>query len=109
MKQVVKAAYLSGRKIFLYLFSVFVSRNRSVKDDPHISKLLFVRIDRIGDMVLSTPAIKALKSTYPQVEVTVLASPSNKDILKHNPHVDRVMEYDKRFLFREKLLFSYCQ
>ena len=103
MKRIIKSAYLTTRKLFLYLLSVFIPKKLSVKVDADISKILFVRIDRIGDMVLSTPAIKTLKQAYTRSEVTVLASPSNRDILKHNPYVDRVVVYDKRFRFHEKL------
>ncbi|MBU2645556.1 hypothetical protein KKI24_12685, partial [bacterium] len=103
MKRIIKIAYLTTRKLLLYLFSVFILDKRLVKVDAHISKILFVRIDRIGDMVLSTPAIRALKQAYPRSELTVLASPSNKDILKHNPYVDRIVVYDKRCRFHEKL------
>ena len=102
MKQVVKTAYLSIRKFLLSLFSVFIPGKHSAITDALVSKILFVRIDRIGDMVLSTPAIKALKQAYPWSEVTVLASPSNKDVLRHNPNIDRIMVYDKRLRFHEK-------
>ena len=103
MKQVAKTAYLQIRKFLLHLFSVFIPNKRSAIADANFPKILFVRIDRIGDMVLSTPAMKALKQAYPRSEVTVLASPSNKDILKHNPYVDRIVVYDKRHRFHEKL------
>lgn len=101
--RIIKSAYLTTRKLLLHLLFVLIPNKRPVKVNAHISKILFVRIDRIGDMVLSTPAIKALKLAYPQSEVTVLASPSNKDILKHNPYVDRIVVYDKRLRFGEKL------
>ena len=54
-------------------------------------RILFLRIDRIGDMVLSTPALQALKCSYPSSHLTVLASKSNKPILLHNPYVDEIL------------------
>ncbi len=56
--------------------------------------ILFLRIDRIGDMVLSLPALRALKSRFPRVKLTVLASPSNQALLRHDPDVDEVLVLD---------------
>ncbi len=53
--------------------------------------ILFLRIDRIGDMVLSLPALRALKSRFPRAKLTVLASPSNQALLRHDPDVDEVL------------------
>jgi ADP-heptose:LPS heptosyltransferase len=44
-------------------------------------------------MALSTPLFKALKTRYPDAEITVLASESNRDILQNNPNVDEILIY----------------
>lgn len=102
MKQIVKTAYLFARTLVLSLLSVFLSKKPG-KIDRDISNILFVRIDRIGDMVLSTPAIKALKRAYPRAALTVLTSPANGDVVTHNPHVDRIITYEKQLRLRKKL------
>ncbi|RPJ05337.1 MAG: hypothetical protein EHM37_21835, partial [Deltaproteobacteria bacterium] len=56
-------------------------------------RILFIRTDRIGDMVLSTPAFRALKKAFPRSHLTVLASRVNLPLLANNPHVDRVIIY----------------
>lgn len=60
-----------------------------------IRRILFIRIDRVGDLVLSTPAIRALREGFPSSELTVLAGPAAAPLLKHNPHVDHVAVYDR--------------
>ncbi|MFO7709656.1 MAG: glycosyltransferase family 9 protein [Desulfobacterales bacterium] len=55
--------------------------------------ILFIRIDRIGDMVLSTPALREIKRAFPGSHLTVLASRANAPVLDHNPYVDRVCIY----------------
>jgi heptosyltransferase-2 len=60
-----------------------------------INKALFIRIDRIGDLVLSTPALKAFKHYYPDCELSVLASKSNRLVLLNLPYVDNIITYDK--------------
>ncbi|MCK4818341.1 glycosyltransferase family 9 protein, partial [bacterium] len=68
-----------------------------------VNKILFIRIDRIGDLVLSTPALRALKQAFPDSKLVVLASPSNYLLLLHNPHVDKVLVYDKKKRLGDKI------
>jgi len=68
-----------------------------------IRKILFIRIDRVGDLVLSTPAILALKEGFSAAELTVLAGPATAPLLECNPHVDRVIVYDRSWGLREKI------
>jgi ADP-heptose:LPS heptosyltransferase len=60
-----------------------------------IRKILFVRLDRIGDVVLSTPAFGALKKHFPGAELTVLLRSSTRGLLEQNPHVDRILTVDR--------------
>ncbi len=60
-----------------------------------IKKILIVRTDRIGDVVLTTPAIRALRLTYPQVQICVLVSKTTAPLLKGNPDIDEVMIDDR--------------
>jgi ADP-heptose:LPS heptosyltransferase len=61
---------------------------------PH--RVLFLRYDRIGDMVLSTGIIKAIVSAQPTVTVDVLASVLNAGVLLGNPHVGSVLTVNKK-------------
>jgi len=73
----------------LVLFLSKLSSNRQSKP----SSILFIRIDRIGDMVMSTSALRALKVTSPKTKITVLTSKANQKILTYNPHVDCTIIY----------------
>src|SRR4030081_2062524 len=61
---------------------------------PH--RVLYLRYDRIGDMVLATGIIKAIVSAQPTVTVDVLASVVNAAVLRGNPHVKSVFTIDKK-------------
>jgi ADP-heptose:LPS heptosyltransferase len=65
-------------------------------DRPH--RVLYLRYDRIGDMIMATPLIRAIARAHPTIELDVLASPSNAVVLAGNPHVRRVMTFDRRRL-----------
>ncbi|MCM8795011.1 MAG: lipopolysaccharide heptosyltransferase II [Candidatus Omnitrophica bacterium] len=58
-------------------------------------KILVIRTDRIGDLVLSTPVIRALRTAYPQAHIGVMVRPSNRELVEGNPDLDEVILYDK--------------
>jgi ADP-heptose:LPS heptosyltransferase len=75
-------------------------RPRRSRDPPNWStrphRVLYLRYDRIGDMVLATGIIKAIVSAQPTVTVDVLASVGNAAVLRGNPHVAGVLTIDKK-------------
>jgi len=56
-----------------------------------VEKYLLVRTDRVGDLVLTTPAINALRKSRPAAHITVLASPYAAEILRGHPSVDGII------------------
>jgi heptosyltransferase-2 len=92
VKQRIKKLYLRSRGAALGA----IPRPAS-KHDPAcetIRRILFIRLDRVGDVVLSTPAIEALKRSFPRSEITVLLRPQTAALLENNPHVDRCVVLD---------------
>jgi heptosyltransferase III len=67
-----------------------------------IKKILVVRSDAIGDMVLTLPAIKAIKEKFPDAHLCVLASPINAQLLPFCPFVDEViLKIDERGVLKK--------
>lgn len=64
----------------------------SLKKSPRI---LIVRRDNIGDLVCTTPLIRALRERYPDGWIGVLANSYNAPVLDGNPDVDEVFVYTK--------------
>ncbi|NQT30495.1 MAG: glycosyltransferase family 9 protein [Candidatus Saganbacteria bacterium] len=60
-------------------------------DPAQIKKILVVRPDAIGDLVLTTAAIEALKNKFPQAHIAVLARKYNQIIVANNPAVDEII------------------
>jgi len=65
----------------------------SVSED--LERILVVRTDKIGDVLLSTPVIRALRDHYPHAYIAMMVSPYSKDIVEGNPYLDDVIIYDK--------------
>jgi ADP-heptose:LPS heptosyltransferase len=61
-------------------------------------RVLFLRHDRAGDMILTTAALREIARSHPGVRLDVLASPVNAAILEQLPDVNRVVVFDRRRL-----------
>jgi heptosyltransferase-2 len=57
-------------------------------------RLLVARVDRIGDVVLSTAIPREIKKANPDIFVAVLVREYTKDIYLNNPYVDAIITYD---------------
>jgi ADP-heptose:LPS heptosyltransferase len=57
--------------------------------------VLYLRNDRIGDMIVSTGLINAIAASHPTITLDVLASPANAPVLFGNPNVSSVIIWDK--------------
>ncbi|HET7552873.1 MAG TPA: lipopolysaccharide heptosyltransferase II [Gemmatimonadaceae bacterium] len=56
--------------------------------------VLCVRLDALGDVLMSTPAIRALKESSPGRQVTLLTSASGAAVARMIPELDDVMVYE---------------
>ncbi len=57
--------------------------------------VLFIRRDNIGDLVCTTPAIRAFKERYPRARLGLLVNSYNADVVVGNPFVDEFFIYRK--------------
>lgn len=69
-------------------------------------KFLFIRQDRIGDVLVSSPLFELLKSSFPHASLDVLLSPKNEFVLAHNPFINRRWVYRKNLIHAFTLLFE---
>jgi len=53
-------------------------------------KILVLRFSSIGDIVLTTPVVRALKQQVPGARVHFATKPAYRGIVANNPHVDQV-------------------
>ncbi len=61
-----------------------------------LKKILVIRTDRIGDVVLSTPVLSALKGRFPQSHITMMVRPYTKEIVEGHPDLDDILVYDEK-------------
>jgi len=63
-------------------------------------KILLVRLDRIGDVLLSTPVIKAVRDAYPESHIAMMVRPYAREIVEGNPYLNEVIIYDRKATIR---------
>lgn len=62
----------------------------------NIKSILFLRYDgKIGDMIVNSLMFREIKKVYPDIRIGVIARGAAIDIIKDNPHVDKIYEYYK--------------
>jgi lipopolysaccharide heptosyltransferase II len=54
-------------------------------------KILLIRLRLIGDVVLTTPAVRAIRQTFPDARLTYVVEHYAAPVVQHNPHLDRVL------------------
>jgi lipopolysaccharide heptosyltransferase II len=67
-------------------------------------RILVIRLDLIGDLVLSMTVVRVLKRTYPGAEIDLLALPSSAQIVKDDPDLSNIIPYDPNVWRRPKAL-----
>lgn len=54
-------------------------------------RILLIRTDRVGDLVLSTPAIASFRRSWPKATITAVVTGYTEPVLRHNPDVDEII------------------
>src|SRR6059058_3270022 len=54
-------------------------------------KILLLQLKRIGDLILTTPAVTALRESFPDAQLTIVVSSECADLLPAVPNVDRTL------------------
>ena len=82
--------------------------SRPVLPDPP-RNILLVRLSARGDIIFSSPLVRAFRRTYPDVRLTWMAETHTKDLIEHHPELDDLVVWDRsgwRKLLRQGRLLT---
>ncbi len=71
---------------------------RAPQWDSRDWRVLFLRYERIGDMIMSTGVIRVLAQSQPTIKIDVMANPNALPILENNPYVRQTLVLDRSSL-----------
>jgi lipopolysaccharide heptosyltransferase II len=72
----------------------------------HPQRILVIRLDLIGDLVLSLTVVRVLKRTYPATEIDLLAIPASAKVAQFDPNLSEIITYDPNIWRRPQALFQ---
>jgi ADP-heptose:LPS heptosyltransferase len=68
--------------------------NRGQIDLRHVERVLVVRPDEIGDVILTTPFLRELRHNLPDAWITLLVRPAIQNLIERCPYVNEVLTYE---------------
>ncbi|MBW2981182.1 lipopolysaccharide heptosyltransferase II [Candidatus Woesearchaeota archaeon] len=87
------------RAIFPILRLFFLRKAEIVKP----RKILIIRSGAIGDVLMTTPLIKSIRSRFPKSEISYLCGKWSKEAIETNHDVDKLIVFDDDIIFKKKL------
>ncbi|HLG63403.1 MAG TPA: lipopolysaccharide heptosyltransferase II [Ktedonosporobacter sp.] len=97
---------------FMSVIGCFLWLGRLAQKQPQLTpqtfyprRILVIRLDLIGDLVLSLPVVRLLKRAYPEAEIDLLAIPSSAKVVAADPDLAEIIAYDPNIWRRPKALF----
>ena len=81
--------------LFMKLLKSLDRRDTSLAhfDPDKVKNILVVSSTAIGDTLLSTPAIRAVRERYPGATITGHFNVKNMELFENNPHIDGIVPY----------------
>ena len=71
-----------------------------------MQKILIVKLRYIGDVLLATPTVRAIKAARPDVRITMMVNRGTEDVLSGNPDIDEIVVLDKGSLAAQSRLIA---
>ncbi|TKB74942.1 MAG: putative lipopolysaccharide heptosyltransferase III [Nitrospira sp.] len=71
-----------------------------------MKNILIIKLRYIGDVLLATPTLRAIKAAWSDVRVTMMVNRGTEDVLSGNPDVDEIVVLDKGSLVAQSRLIA---
>jgi lipopolysaccharide heptosyltransferase II len=80
-------------KIIISILYPFFRRKKETFSPEKIKNILIITTTAIGDTLMCTPAIRAIRKNFPQAFIADLVHIRRKEILEDNPYLDKIILY----------------
>lgn len=109
MMSLLKSTEFLVKDLVFWLARFLLKKGRPERipiDPAKIGKVLFMRYDKIGDMIVSLPVFDNLKKQQPHIEISILCSPGNYPVIKNDPRFANIYIYRKNVIHDFKQLLA---
>lgn len=93
----------AGRFLFSILRGVHILPLSEEFIHEKVNRILVIRTDRIGDLILSTPSLTALRARFPKAHISFMVNSYTKDLVVGAPMINEVIAYDSKISLLGKL------
>jgi heptosyltransferase-2 len=62
--------------------------------DRKTRRILIIKLISVGDVLFTTPAVRALRLGFPRAHLTYLVGSWSRDVIENNPNLDEIIVYD---------------
>lgn len=76
-------------------------------DFSEIERILVIKLQHLGDVLLTTPIYKTVKEQFPHINIDVLIYQETKEVLLGNTDLDNIFTIDRKW--KKKGLYYQCQ
>jgi len=71
-----------------------------------VKNILIIKLRYIGDVLLATPTVRAIKAAWTDARVTMMVNRGTEDVLTGNPDIDEIVVLDKESLAAQSRLMA---
>ena len=69
-----------------------------------MNKILIIKTHAIGDVLMTTPALRSLRTSFLRAEISVLVGNWSAPILKNNSYITRLIEFEDDIVHKKKII-----
>ncbi len=80
---------------------LFFLKRKKMPANP--SRILIMRSAGIGDVLMSTALVRAIRLAYPNAHITYLVGEWSAPAIKNNPDIDEIITYHDEIIFKKKI------
>lgn len=84
----------------LYAYSAAVGALYAWRPIRDVRRILIYKLDHIGDVLIATPALRAIRRRFPDAEIRIVVGEWSRIVLENNPNVDEVVVYNSPIFTR---------